>query len=121
MVFLLDVISWHLCQVVTVAAEAGYNKGWFNTLSDRIFLENLFDRVRDGSGSRLDIETLRRESAKDAVEDINKFLRENTVWSEWGWLKKALLGVGHFAWYWISYGVFYGAAAVLGSALKSSY
>jgi hypothetical protein len=45
-------------------------------------------------------------------------LKEKTIWAEWGGFKKTLAGIGYFLWFWISYGIFYGIAAFLGSFLR---
>jgi hypothetical protein len=44
-----------------------------------------------------------------------------TVWYEWGGLRKFLLGVGHFLWYWLSYGIFYGIAGAIGTSMRSTF
>jgi hypothetical protein len=115
-VFLLDVVSWHLSQVITIIATESYNRSWLNTLSDRFILEKLLDRVR--AGSQIDFEEVVKESTSAAGKDIQKFVRENASWAEWGWFRKSAAGFGYFVWFWVSYGILYGIAAIAGSFLK---
>jgi hypothetical protein len=53
-----------------------------------------------------------------AREDIERFARDGTIWFEWGAFKKTMAGIGCFLWFWISYGIFYGIAGVVGSSIK---
>ena len=46
-VFLLDVISWHICEVTNINGHVVYNQTWFNVLADRFIFEKLLDRLRD--------------------------------------------------------------------------
>lgn len=46
-IFLLDVVSWHLCQVVNINGNLVYNQTWFNVLADRLIFEKLLGRFRD--------------------------------------------------------------------------
>lgn len=117
-IFLLDVASWHMLQAIFVAADQTYNKVWGDTLSDRLFIERLFNEVRGGFGGKIDVEALRLETQKEAAADLLSFVKSNTLWAEWGWFKRAAMGAGHFAWYWISYAIFYGFAAFFGSAIR---
>lgn len=104
-----------------IASSGNYNQTWLNTLSDRIYFDHVLEAVRGGQGARIDPESLRQEAAKEASNDITRYLRDETVWFEWGGFKKTAVGVGYFVWYWISYGIFYGIAGVVGSSLRGTY
>jgi hypothetical protein len=119
MVFMFDVVSWHICEVTNINAHVVYNQTWFNVLADRFTLEKPLDRVRDRE--RVDFPELIKEGTKAAGADIDKFLSETTVWAHWGGFKKSLAGGGLFVWYWVSYGLFYGFAFLAGSTLRSGY
>jgi hypothetical protein len=116
-VFLLDVISWHICEVTNINGHTVYNQTWFNVLADRFVFEKLLDRLRDRQN--VDFQEIIREGTKAAAADVELFLKEKTVWAEWGGFKKTLAGIGYFLWFWVSYGIFYGIAAFLGSFLRS--
>jgi hypothetical protein len=118
-VFLLDVISWHICEVTNINGHLVYNQTWFNVLADRFILEKLLDRLRDRQ--YVDFQEITKEGTKAAAADVELFLKEKTVWAEWGGLKKTLAGIGYFLWFWISYGIFYGIAAFLGSFLRGGF
>jgi hypothetical protein len=112
-VFLLDVVSWHLCEAINLNGHLVYNQTWFNTLADRFIFEKLLDRFRDRQ--HIDFQEITKEGTKLASADVEVYLKDNTIWAEWGWLKKTLAGAGYFLWFWISYGIFYGIAAFIGS------
>jgi hypothetical protein len=46
-VFLIDVASWHLCEVMNITGNLVYNQTWFNTLANRFIFEKILDRFRD--------------------------------------------------------------------------
>jgi hypothetical protein len=102
-VFLLDVASWNLSQVLTISANEAYNRAWFNTLADRFIFEKLLDRFRNQE--HVDFQEIVKEGTVAAREDVQLSLRDNTVWAEWRWFKKSLAGVGYYLWFWISYGI----------------
>jgi hypothetical protein len=115
-VFVLDVASWHLSQVILIAADSVYNRVWHDTLSNRLFYEKLFDRIRDKA--HVDVPEIFKEGTVAARKDIENYLMDETVWYNWGWFKKTALGIGSFLWMWISYGIFYGIAGALGSSMR---
>ena len=110
-VFLLDVISWHLCLVMDLTGAAVYNQVWFDTLTNRFTLEKLADKVKYKQS--IEVPALIKEGLDAARQDLERFVRDGTYWHEWGGFKKTMHGVGYFVWWWISYGLFYGAAAFL--------
>ena len=118
-IFLLDVASWHLSEVVAVYTHGVYNRVWHDTLTHRFLLEYLSDRIK--AKQSIDVPELIKESTVAAREDIARYLRDNTTWYEWGGFRKFLLGVGHFLWYWISYGIFYGIAGAIGTSMRSTF
>jgi hypothetical protein len=115
-VFLLDVASWHLCLVIGLTGNIVYNQTWFNVLANRFITQKVLERFRDRE--QIEFDSIVQEGTKAASADIAVYLKDTTVWSEWGWFKKTMASVGLFIWYWISYGIFYGAAGFLGSVLK---
>jgi hypothetical protein len=115
-VFLLDVASWHLCEVMNITGNIVYNQTWFNVLANRFIFQKVLERFRDRE--HIDFESIVKEGTKAAGEDIAVYLKDTTNWSEWGVFKKTVAGIGHFLWYWISYGIFYGIAGVIGTTLK---
>lgn len=117
-VFLLDVASWHLCEVVTMTGNIVYNQTWFNVLANRFITQGIMERFRDRQN--IDFETIVQEGTKAAAADVLVFLKDNTFWSEWGSFRRGLIGLGLFLWYWISYGIFYGIAGAIGTALRGS-
>ena len=90
-VFLFDVVSWHLCQVVNINGHLVYNQTWFNTLADRFIFEKLLDRFRERQHIEQEIT---QEGTKAAASDVEVYLKGHTVWAEWGWIKKTLAGIG---------------------------
>lgn len=110
-VFLLDVASWHLSQVMFIATTQASNFQWHSTLADRFILQELLERVR--MGSHIDFDEIVKAGTKDATADITQFLKDQTIWQEWGGFRRFMLGLGHFLWYWLSYGMFYGTAGFL--------
>lgn len=93
-----------------------YNRIWHDTLSNRLAFEKMVEHYR--SQRTIDVGEIVKEGTVAAREDLATFLRDSTVWFEWGWFRKTLMGTGHFLWFWISYGIFYGLAGALGSALR---
>jgi hypothetical protein len=119
MVFLLDVVSWHLTEVVLIGGNGIYNRVWFDTLADRFILEKLFNRIK--YRENVDFSELVKEGTAASKEDVERYVRDNTLWGEWSTFKKVLAGMAYFIWFWISYGIFYGIAGFLGSAIQSSH
>ena len=115
-VFLVDVASWHLCEVMNITGNLVYNQTWFNTLANRFIFEKILDRFRDRA--QIDFQLIVQEGTKAASADIAVFLKANTTWSEWGGFKRTLAGIGYFLWFWISYGIFYGIAGSIGAAIR---
>lgn len=116
LVFLIDVVSWHLCQIIYWASEGVYNRVWANTLQDRFFVDGILEDVRAGAG--VNVEHQRKESMRQTREDLENFVEGATIWFRWGGFRKTLLGIGHFLWFWISYALFYGCAAFVGGAFR---
>ena len=81
----------------------------------------------DGSSFRtrpnraIDVPELIKESTAAAKEDIARYERDSTFWYEWGKFRKFLLGFGHFSWYWLSYGIYYGIAGAIGTSMQSTF
>jgi hypothetical protein len=117
-VFLLDVASWHLCEVVGLTGNLVYNQTWFNVLANRFITQKILENFRDKQ--HIDFETIVQEGTKAAGADVAVFLKDSTVWSEWGGFKRSLLGAGLFLWHWINYGIFYGMAGAIGSTLRGN-
>jgi hypothetical protein len=46
-VFLLDVASYQIVQVVTISNESVYARVWADTLTNRLFYEKLFEKIRE--------------------------------------------------------------------------
>lgn len=116
LVFLMDVVSWHLCQMIYLTGEGIYNRVWANTLQDRFFIDGILEDVRAGGG--VNVAHQREESRRQTLDDIENFAESATIWFRWGGFRKTLLGIGHFLWFWISYALFYGCAAFVGSAFR---
>ncbi|MGL3104910.1 hypothetical protein [Bradyrhizobium sp. BR 1432] len=70
-VFLLDIVSWHLCQVVNINGSLVYNQTWFNVLADRFIFEKLLDRFRDRE--HIDFQEIIKEGTKSASADVELF------------------------------------------------
>jgi hypothetical protein len=117
-VFLLDVASWHLCEVVSMTGNIVYNQTWLNVLANRFITQNILEKFRDRQ--TIDFETIVQEGTKAAGADVAVFLKDHTMWSEWGTFKKSLAGIGLFLMHWVSYGIFYGIAGTIGTALRGS-
>jgi hypothetical protein len=115
-VFLLDVASWHLFEVIGLTGNIVYNQTWFNVLANRFITQKILERFRDRE--HIDFESIVQEGTKAAAADVSIFLKDTTVWSDWGGFKKSMAGLGLFIWYWISYGIFYGVAGTIGIALR---
>jgi hypothetical protein len=118
-VFLLDVASYQIVQVVTISNESVYARVWADTLTNRLFYEKLFDKIRERE--YVDVDALFKEATKSSAADVKVFLKDTTVWSEWGGFKQTLAGSWSFLWLWISYGIFYGIAGWMGTAMRSSF
>jgi hypothetical protein len=118
-VFLLDVASYQIVQVVTISAESVYARVWADTLTNRLFYEKLFEKIR--AHEHVDVDVLFKEATKSSAVDVKVFLKDTTVWSEWGGFKQTLAGIWNFLWLWISYGIFYGIAGWMGTAMRSSF
>lgn len=103
-VFLLDVVSWHLCQVIEMSAEGVYNRVWIDTLQDRFFIDGLLEDVRAGLG--VNVAHQREESSRQTREDVERFAESATLWFRWGGFRKTLLGIAYFLWFWLSYAIF---------------
>jgi len=117
-VFLLDVATWHLGQLMIIATGQSANTAWHSTLSNRFIFEKLLDRFRDRQ--HIDFQEIIREGSQSATADITQYLRDNTFWQDWGNIRKSMLGIAYFVWYWASYAIFYGIAGLVGGFLKSS-
>ena len=93
-----------------------YNQTWFNVLANRFVTQKILERFRDRQ--HIDFESIVQEGTKAASADIAVYLKDTTVWSEWGGFKKSMAAIGLFIWYWVSYGLFYGIAGFIGTTLK---
>jgi len=118
-IFLLDVASWHLSEVVAFYTHSVYNRVWHDTLTHRFFYEYLLDRIK--AKQNIDVPELIKESTAAAKNDIARYLKDGTLWYEWGGFRKFLLGAGHFLWYWLSYGIFYGIAGAIGTSMRGGF
>jgi hypothetical protein len=116
LVFLVDVASYQILQVVTISAEGLYTRVWRDTLTNRLFYEKLFEKIRDRE--QVDVDALFKDASARSTEDINGFLKDTTVWSEWGGFKKTMMGIWSFLWLWISYAIFYGIAGWIGQSIR---
>jgi hypothetical protein len=116
LVFLIDAASYQILQVITISGESTYARIWKDTLTDRLFYEMLFDKIRERE--HVDVDSLFKEARTRSTEDIKAFLKDTTVWSEWGRFKQFLMGAWSFLWLWISYAIFYGIAGWIGEAIK---
>lgn len=115
-VFLLDVVSWHLCEAMGLTGAAVSNEAWFDTLTNRFILEKLADRIK--YKETVEIPALIKEGLKAANEDLERFVRDGTYWYGWGVFKKTLHGAAYFIWWWVSYGIFYGLAGAIGESMR---
>lgn len=114
--FVLDVVSWNICEAISLTGGALYNHVWLDTLTNRFILEKLADRVK--LGQPVEVPVLIQESRVAAKEDVEDFVRANTIWADWGGFKKTLHATGYFVWWWVSYGIFYGTAGAIGQAIR---
>jgi hypothetical protein len=119
LVFLIDVVSWNLGELIVTITAASSNQQWHSTLTDRLIFEKLLDRFRDRQ--QIDFQQITQEGTRAATEDVNTDMRDATFWSDWGGFRKTLLGIGYYLWFWISYGMFYGAAGFIGSSMRGTY
>jgi hypothetical protein len=115
LVFLIDVATYHVLQVLIVTTEGVYTRVWKDTLTNRFFYECLFEKIRDRE--HVDVDALFKEARVRSTEDIKTYLNDTTFWFGWGGFKKTLMGVWSFTWLWISYALFYGAAGWIGEGL----
>jgi hypothetical protein len=116
LVFLVDVASYQILQVVTISAEGVYTRIWRDTLTNRLFYEKLFEKIRDRE--HVDVDALFKDASVRSTGDINAFLKDTIVWSEWGGFKKTMMGTWSFLWLWISYAIFYGVAGWIGQSIR---
>jgi len=116
LVFLIDVASYQILQVVTISNETVYARVWKDTLTNRLFYEKAFDKIRDRE--HVDVDSLFKEATLGSTADVKAFLKDTTVWSEWGGFKQALMGMWSYLWLWISYAIFYGIAGWIGEGMK---
>ena len=63
-VFLLDVVSWHLSEVVAFYTHSVYNRVWHDTLTNRFLLEYLSDLIK--AKQHIDVPALVKESTAAA-------------------------------------------------------
>jgi hypothetical protein len=118
-VFLLDVTSWHIVQVLLIDGQQTRNNAWADLLANRFIFEKILERFRDRK--HIEFQEMVREGTQAAAADIVIYMKDNTIWSEWGWFKRTLAGTAYFLWFWISYGIFYGIAGFLGSGAGRGY
>jgi hypothetical protein len=116
LVFLVDVASYQIIQVVNISTEAVYTRVWRDTLTNRLFYEKMFEKIRDRE--HVDVNALFKDAGVRSTEDINSFLKDTTAWSEWGTFKKTTMGIWSFLWLWISYAIFYGIAGLIGQSMR---
>ena len=116
LVFLIDVASYHILQVITISTEGVYTRVWRDTLTNRLFYERLFERIRDRE--HVDVDSLFKDASVRSADDIKVFLKDTTVWSEWGGFKQTMMGIWSFLWLWISYAIFYGIAGWIGESMR---
>jgi hypothetical protein len=110
------VASWHLCEVMNITGNVVYNQTWFNVLANRLITQKILEKFADRQ--HIDFDSIVQEGTEAARADIATYLKDNTLWSEWGTFKRSMAGAGLFLWFWISYGIFYGIAGFIGSAIK---
>jgi hypothetical protein len=115
LVFLIDVASYHIIQVITISTEGVYTRVWRDTLTNRLFYERLFEKIRGHED--VDVDFLFKEASTRLAQDIKAFLKDTTVWSEWGGFKQTMMGIWSFLWLWISYAIFYGIAGLIGESM----
>jgi len=113
LVFLIDVASYIIMQVVTISTESVYARVWRDTLTNRFFYERLFEKLRDRD--HVDVDALFKDATVRSAEDIKVFLKDTTVWFEWGRFKQTMAGIWSFLWLWISCAIFYGVAGLIGT------
>jgi hypothetical protein len=110
-VFAADVVSRLLGESISMVGAAVYNQVWMDTLANRFIFQKLVENIQQKQ--QIDPESLIKEGTIAARDDIQKFLRDEHPWSQWGKFKKTIHGIGYFLWWWLSYGVFYWFAAFL--------
>jgi hypothetical protein len=81
LVFLIDAASYQILQVITISSESIYARIWKDTLTNRLFEEKLFDKIRDRE--HVDVDSLFKEASTRSTEDIKVFLKDTTVWVPW--------------------------------------
>jgi hypothetical protein len=77
LVFLIDVASYQVIQVVAISTEGVYTRVWRDTLTNRLFYERLFEKFRDRE--HVDVDALFKDASVRSTEDINVFLKETTI------------------------------------------
>jgi len=81
-----------------------------------VFYERLFEKIRDRE--HVDVDLLFKDASTRSAQDIKVFLKDATVWSEWGGFKQTMMGIWSFLWLWISYAIFYGIAGLIGESMR---
>jgi hypothetical protein len=71
LVLLVDVASYHILQVITISTEGLYARVWRDTLTNRIFYENVFEKIRDREPVEVDL--LFKNASARSAEDIKFF------------------------------------------------
>jgi hypothetical protein len=82
LVFLIDVATYHLLQVMVISNESVYSRVWRDTLANRFFYQKLLEDFRDRQ--HVDVEALFKQATARSGEDIKTYPRDATFWSEWG-------------------------------------
>ena len=68
-VFLLDVATWYVAEMIRFHGAVAHNYVWLNTLTDRFILEKLIENVRVGRA--IDFNVITAEARKEALADIS--------------------------------------------------
>lgn len=115
-IFIVDVSTYNLVQVATYSADSVYTRQWFDTLTNRLFFGRLLNAVKEGS--HIDTDYMFREATKESAADVTKFREDEDLKIQLGGFSKFMLSVWSYIWLCLSYGLFYGAAAFVGGALR---
>jgi hypothetical protein len=113
----VDVIAEGASKATVFAIEQQSRQDWRDRLTNRCFYKLLFERIRDGHSSGLDVEELFAVASKDALADIERANRASAAdagfldTTAWHWFG----GIISFLWRCVSFGVYYGSALYLGS------
>lgn len=106
----LDAGTQGIGYVNAMSANALYGRVWHNTLTDRIFFQEMYLQLKDRQN--IDPELLFKESSKRAISDIVKSQADEGLdlgsWAKFG------IAVWTFFWHLLRFALFYGAAAALG-------